>query len=235
MRLKPARIETHPFQVSSVKPPQNGLILQLSSKDQALIQQICKPVELMSGQTLCGTPDDPDAPVYFLTGATVALLIKDESDASVAVGLLGNDGVVGMSDVLNVPSENLTFQVQTAGSAWCARSAELRRVMSGSPDLLWALSRHLWRLVEHVAHVTASLHTQDIRLRLAAWLLLSADKAQTLTLHLTHEHLARMLGVRRVSITLAAGELRESGFLSYTRGRLHIVDKAGLEKITHVL
>jgi CRP-like cAMP-binding protein len=70
----------------------------------------------------------------------------------------------------------------------------------------------------------------DIRARLAAWLVLSAQKARTTELHLTHQHLAHMLGVRRVSITLAAGELREKGLLSYNRGQLHILDMAGLQR-----
>ena len=82
---------------------------------------------------------------------------------------------------------------------------------------------------EHIAQVSAEIQTHDIRRRLASWLLLSAHKAQTQTLHLTHEHLARMLSVRRVSITLAAGELRDAGLLTYSRGRLHIVDKQALE------
>jgi CRP-like cAMP-binding protein len=65
---------------------------------------------------------------------------------------------------------------------------------------------------------------------LAAWLVLSAETAQTNTLQMTHEHLAHMLGVRRVSITLAAGQLREQGLLSYSRGQVHVLNLPGLAK-----
>ena len=220
----------HP-RVFTVNLFQNGFILQLPPQDQALVQHICMPVELRSGQILCGSPDDEDALVYFLTGATVALLVEGEQQATVAVGLLGTEGVVGISAVLNTGPEHLTFQVQTAGSAWSAPSSALRRLIDASPQILWFISKYLWQLVEHIAQVSAEIQTHDIRRRLASWLLLSADKAETQTLCLTHEHLAHMLGVRRVSITLAAGELRASGLLTYSRGHLHIVDKPALQRM----
>lgn len=236
INLLPAHavIEMHHPRVSPVNFFQNGFILQLTPQDQALVQQICVPVELKSGQILCGSGHEANAEVYFLTGATVALLVQDHLNATVAVGLLGTEGVVGISSVLASSSDHLTFQVQTSGAAWCASSAALRSVMSAKPEVLWFVSRYLWQLVEHIAQVTAEIQSHDIRRRLASWLLLSAEKAQTPTLHLTHEHLARMLGVRRVSITLAAGELRDLGLLNYSRGCLHIVDKAALERMVHV-
>jgi CRP-like cAMP-binding protein len=94
------------------------------------------------------------------------------------------------------------------------------------------ISRQLWQLVTQVVTVAASIQAMDIRARLAAWLVLSAEKARTTELHLTHEHLARMLGVRRVSITLAAGELRDQGLLHYHRGQLRILDLPGLIQVS---
>lgn len=212
---------------------QNGFILQLTPQDQALVQQICVPVELRSGQILRQSADDESALVYFLTGATVALLVEGEHQATVAVGLLGAEGVVGISAILKSRPAHLTYQVQMPGSAWCAPSAALRSLVDTRPPILWLITKYLWQLVEHIALVSAQIQTHDIRRRLASWLVLSADKAQTPMLHLTHEHLARMLGVRRVSITLAAGELRDLGLVNYSRGHLHIVDKAGLERMVH--
>lgn len=172
-----------------------------------------------------------NSPVYFLTGATVALLVEDTDKSTMAVGLLGAEGVVGMAGLLNLQPDHLKFEVQTPGMALRAECAALRELMNGSPDMLWLISTYLWQLVEHVAQITSGIQTHDILGRLAAWLLLSADKAQSQSLYLTHEHLAHMLGVRRVSITLAASELRERGLLHYSRGRLQIMDSAGLEKI----
>jgi CRP-like cAMP-binding protein len=122
----------------------------------------------------------------------------------------------------------LKLRVQTSGSAWAMSAIALRELALQHPALLALISRHLWQLVTHVATVAACVQTLDIHARLAAWLVLSAQKARTTELHLTHEHLAHMLGVRRVSITLAAGELREQGLLHYSRGQLRILDLPGL-------
>jgi CRP-like cAMP-binding protein len=123
------------------------------------------------------------------------------------------------------------MRVQTGGPAWAIPAITLRDLTLQHPALLVVISRHLWQLVTHVATVAACIQTLDIRARLAAWLVLSAQKARTTDLHLTHEHLAHMLGVRRVSITLAAGELREQGLLNYHRGQLHILDLPGLAQV----
>lgn len=226
-----AVIEIHHLRVYPVNFFQNGFVLQLTPPDQTQLQQICKPVELQSGQILSASGDDADAHVYFLTGATVALLVQGPQNATVAVGLLGAEDVVGIASALASSSEHLRFEVQSAGTAWCAPRAAVRQMMSSHPPMLWLVSKYLWQLVEHIAQVTAEIQTHDIRRRLATWLLLSANKAQSPTLHLTHKHLARMLGVRRVSITLAAGELRDMGLLTYGRGHVHLVDQAGLERL----
>ena len=78
--------------------------------------------------------------------------------------------------------------------------------------------------------MAASFQTLDIQARLAAWLVLSAQTARSQNLSLTHEHLAHMLGVRRVSITLAAGQLRDQGLLSYSRGQVRLLDLDGLQQ-----
>lgn len=223
----------HHARVSFVNFFQNGLIVQLTPHDQALVQKICKPIELESGQILCGSHEEGDPAVYFLTGATVAMLVEDRQHTSMAVGLLGAEGVVGMSGLLNCLPESLVFQVQTPGPAWRAQSADLRKLMTGHPQIWCFISKYLWHLVEDVAQLSVNIQNHDIRQRLAAWLLLSSDKANTLTLQLTHAHLAHMLGVRRVSITLAAGDLRDGGVLNYARGRMEIVDKSRLESIAH--
>ncbi len=210
---------------------QNGLFIQLSDQEQMLLQALCEPVDLKTGQTL-NPPSSGDAPrVYFLTGATVALMVQGGQRTSLAVGLLGSDSAAGLEYALNASTQQLQFRVQTAGRAWGVNAVVLRALMQKNPHMLELVSRHLWQLVEHVAEVAACIHTLDVRARLAAWLVLSAQKAQTLTLQLTHDQLAQMLGVRRVSITLAAGELRDMGLLHYTRGQLHILDMAGLQRI----
>jgi CRP-like cAMP-binding protein len=216
-----------------VSPIHNGLFKQLPSEVQTMLLAACEPVILKAGQLL-GRLDAQDR-VYFLSGATVALVVVEPGHKSLAVGLLGADDAAGLWHVVQdpqpIPPASLKLRVQTGGPAWAIPAITLRNAALQHPALLIVISRHLWQLVKHVATVAACIQTLDIRARLAAWLVLSAQKAGTTELHLTHEHLAHMLGVRRVSITLAAGELREEGLLHYHRGRLHVLDLPALMRV----
>lgn len=167
--------------------------------------------------------------IYFLTGACVALLVKNKVHNTLAVGLVGSEGAIGLGTVLDSSSENLHFLVQTSGAAWMAESADFALLLHQRPGMLWVISQHLWQLTQHIATLSASVQFEDITTRLARWLALSAERTKMLQLHLTHEHLAQMLGVRRVSITLAAGELKERGLISYQRGVLNILDLPALQ------
>lgn len=206
----------------------NGLIFQMAKEDQARMQSLCTAVALQAGQVLNPAERKTSPKVYFLTGACVALLAEDDTHHRLAVGLVGSEGAVGLGAVLESACPDLRLQVQTSGRAWMAESAEVTRLLHQRPGMLWGISEYLWTLASHVANTTASVQFDDITCRLAHWLVLSADRAQTHRLHLTHEHLANMLGVRRVSITLAAGALKARGFIAYQRGRLDVLDRSGL-------
>ena len=221
-----------------MSPIHNGLFKQLPSEVQTLLLAACEPVTLKAGHLLGRLDTQPR--VYFLSGATVALVVEEPGHKSLAVGLLGADDAAGLGHVVQdtqpTTPAKLKLRVQTAGTAWAISSFTLRDLALQHPALLVVISRHLWQLVTHVATVAACIQTLDIRARLAAWLVLSAQKAGTTELHLTHEHLAHehlahMLGVRRVSITLAAGLLREQGLLNYHRGQLRILDLPALMRV----
>lgn len=209
----------------------NGLIFQLAKEDQNRVQHICKPVQLVAGQIVCDAAQQDTPKVYFLTGACIAILVESVPLNTLAVGLVGSEGAIGLGSVLDISPENLQFRVQTSGDAWMVESADLALLLHQRPGMLWAISQYLWQMAEHVATIAASIQFDDITTRLARWLTLSADRAQTQHLPLTHEHLAHMLGVRRVSITLAAGELKERGLIDYQRGLIDILDMPGLSQM----
>ena len=211
----------------------NGFFKQLPSEVHSLVLAACEPVILQAGQALGRHDTQPT--VYFLADATVALVVAESGQKSLAVGLLGAGDAAGLEHVVQAlntsmsPSTTaLILLVQTSGAAWAISALALRAQTLQHPILLIVIARHLGQLVSHVAAVAAGIQRLDIRARLAAWLVLSAQQARTNVLHLTHEHLAHMLGVRRVSITLAAGELRDQGLLSYSRGQVRILDMSGL-------
>jgi CRP-like cAMP-binding protein len=209
----------------------NGLVFQLAKEDQDRLQRICQPVGLIAGQTLCPPGQPESTAVYFLTGACVALLVESPPHNSLAVGLVGAEGVIGLGSVLGGGPENWLCRVQTSGSAWVTHRNDLTLLLQQRPGMLWVISQYLWQLAGHVATLSASVQFDDITTRLARWLVLSADRAQSAHLQLTHEHLAQMLGVRRVSITLAAGELKDRGLIRYQRGLLDILDMPGLRQV----
>lgn len=208
----------------------NGFFKQLPLQVQTLLRTECEPVILKAGQLLGRL--DTETRVYFLCDATVALVVEEPGQKSLAVGLLGAGEVAGLGHVVHAPHPDhpqaLKLRVQTSGRAWAVPASYLRNLALAHPQVLMVITRQLWQMVTHVAAVSARIQTLDIRARLAAWLVLSAQKAHTTELQLTHEHLSRMLGVRRVSITLAAGELRAQGLLHYNRGRLHVLDLPAL-------
>ena len=209
----------------------NGLIFQLAKEDQKQLQTICHQVTLTAGQVLGHSHLEGSSMVYFLTGAAVALLVKSPEQQTLAVGLVGQEGAIGLGAVLSSTPGPLHYQVQTGGHAWCTSCQELALLLHQRPGMLWVVSQYLWQLAEHVAEMSASIQFDGIDIRLAHWLVLSSERAQSTRLHLTHEHLAQMLGVRRVSITLAAGELKARGLIDYQRGVVNILNMAGLRRV----
>lgn len=206
----------------------NGLVFQLPREDQNRLQQICQPLALAERENLC--PPDAKAPakVYFLTGACVTLWVKHPDQAPLAVGLIGAEGAVGLGAALGQHPGHLQFEVQTAGQAWCADSQELQHLLQAHPTMLWVVARYLWQVTHDIANMAAAIQGDDIPTRLAAWLLLCAQRTHAAKLRLTHDQLARMMGVRRVSVTLAAMALKEQGLLDYKRGTIDILNLEGL-------
>ena len=209
----------------------NGLIFQLAKEDQKQLQSICQPVALKAGQALGHSSLNDSPQVYFLTSASVALLVQSPEQQTLAVGLVGQEGAIGLGALLSTAPGTLHYRVQTGGHAWCANSQELALLLHQRPGMLWTVSQYLWQLAEHVAAMSASIQFDAIDTRLAHWLVLSSERAQSSRLPLTHEHLAQMLGVRRVSITLAAGALKERGLIDYQRGVVNILHLTGLREV----
>jgi len=208
---------------------ENGLVAQLSSGDQALLSKRCEAIDLEGGQIL-STPDSSTHGVFFLTSASVALVVRNANGVGLALGLTGREGAVGVPSAFGLGAGNLTLLVQTAGTAWRMDGGELERLISRRSAMLLTFSRYLWSVAQEIATVAAFSQSQDIKARLAGWILASDLRVKQAWLDLTHAHLADMLGVRRVSITLAAAQLKEQGLVEYRRGRIRIVDREGLEK-----
>lgn len=209
----------------------NGLVAQLSQPDQASLAKCCKASMLQVDQIL-STPDAQHRHVYFLTDATVASVVRDGNNAGLAVGLTGSEGAVGLQCALGLGAGTFTLLVQSPGMAWCADGDELQRLLGRRPAMLMVFSRYLWSVSQEVAALAACSQVQDIKARLAGWILMSDARNGQRTLNLTHAHVADMLGVRRASVTLAAVSLKEQGLVEYQRGNIRILDRDGLQAVS---
>ncbi len=211
----------------------NGLIAQLAPPDQAFLLRKAQIVRFNAGDVL-GASASESSQIFFITSGAVALFAckhKHDVSTGLAVGLVGAEGVLGLQLALGLGAGNLSFIAQSPGAAYAVDSAWAARLVQRKSALLLAFACYLWHQYEDVTRIAGMSHTQDVRLRLAHWLLLSVQRCAPDALLLTHAHIAHMLGVRRVSITLAAREMKMMGLISYSRGHIQIKDPEALERL----
>jgi len=143
--------------------------------------------------------------------------------------MVGREGMLGAELALGVRAKPLLALVQGAGTAQRIAAGPFRRALASSAPLLAELHRYLYVRMAQLTTSAACTRFHEVGPRLARWLLMSHDRADGDRFHLTHQFMAYMLGVRRVGITRAAGELQRRGFIRYHRGELTVLDRGGLE------
>lgn len=206
----------------------NQLIDQLPRKDRARLLEHCEPTPLVLGEVVC-EPGKPTRYVYFPTNGFVSLLASIDGKPGVEVGLVGREGMVGAQLALGVVTVPLHGLVQGTGVALRVTTAALRDELTHGTGLQQLLNRYVYVLMAQLASSATCLRFHQIGPRLARWLLMSHDRAQTDSFHMTQEFLAYMLGVRRAGITLAASALQRGGLIEYHHGRMTVSDRGGLE------
>lgn len=211
----------------------NGLIAQLAPLDQALLLKKAELVHFKSGELLAASVTSAKNVFFLISGSVSLFVCKNAVDTSVglAVGLVGSEGALGVQSALGLCAGNLTYLVQSPGSAYVLDSLVLQRLIKRQSTVLLAISRYLWTVYESVAAMAAMSQSQDVRMRFAHWLQISFERSQSEPLVMTHAFVAQMLGVRRASITLVARELKLAGIISYSRGHVNILQPAELKRI----
>ncbi len=171
----------------------------------------------------------PIEQVYFIeTGLVSVVAATDEENHSAEGWITGCEGLAGTPVVLGVMVSPHRRIVQMEGRAWMMRSADLAQAMEAIPELRRVLLRYVHSVLIQTAQIGACNARHSLAQRLARWLLMADDRVGAPGLVLTHEAIARMLGVRRASITTALDQLEHSGAISMQRRKIAICDRTRL-------
>jgi CRP-like cAMP-binding protein len=209
--------------------PQNRLLAALPRRDSVRLLAACESVELVLN-TVLYEPDARISHVYFPTDSFISLMIAVDGSSNLEVGLVGNEGMLGAPLILGVDRSPLRALVQGAGSAYRMGAREFARELASSDSLRSLLKRYLQVRVVQLAQTAACTRFHVVEERLARWLLMTQDRAQSDQFRVTHEFLAYMLGVRRVGVTRAANALQKRKLIRYHRGEVTVLDRNGMEE-----
>ena len=169
--------------------------------------------------------------VYFPTTAIVSLLYVMENGASAEIAVVGNEGVVGISLFMGGESTPSRAVVQSAGQGFRLKAQLMKDEFKKAP-VLHLMLRYTQALITQMAQTAVCNRHHSLDQQLCRWLLLSLDRLQGNELVMTQELIANMLGVRREGVTEGALKLQKAGLISYTRGRISVLDRQGLEQRT---
>ena len=207
----------------------NHLLAAVSQRAYREMLSGLEPVKLVYGQVLY-EPTGLIRHVYFPIDCLVSLLTAVDNGRVLEVGMVGNEGMVGMPMVLGIGESAVRALVQGGGTAMRMPASRFRTEFNKNILLQRALFRYTHLLMAQVSQTAACNRFHEAEGRLARWLLMTSDRLHTDEFLLTHEFLAHMLGVRRVGVTKAAEGLRRKKLIVYSRGHITILDRAQLEK-----
>lgn len=213
---------------SFVVPGQNRILSSLSRDLQLQLLPRMEKISLSVRQILY----EPDATIthaWFPLSGVISLIISLKSGERVEIATVGNEGLAGTPLLLGRERGPLRALCQVAGQALRMRADYFWRSLEEHPEFSGIVRRYAQGLFDQIAQTTACNHVHSVRARMCRWLLTTHDRVGGDEFHLTQELLAQMLGVRRPSVTVAAGELQKAGFIQYQRGHIRIADRAGLE------
>jgi len=206
----------------------NKLLAALPRAEYRRLLPSLEPVELEFGEVLCELRA-PIRHVYFPVDCVVCLLTETDDRRTVETGQVGHEGMLGTSLALGADVSSVRAMVQVAGTALRMPAArfisEFRRGLRLQREVYRYANAKLAQARQNAACMASHLLEQ----RLACWLLMTFDRSRSQEIPLTQEYLAAVLNVRRESVTQAAGTLRSRDFISYSRGRIGLLDRKGLE------
>jgi len=206
----------------------NHLFAWVSEEELARLLPNLQPLTLSLGQVLYESGEKMDY-VYFPTTAIISLLYIMENGSTAEIGVVGNDGLVGIAIFMGGDTTPNRAVVQSAGKAFKMQAKEMKEEFTRGGRFHSLCLRYTQALITQISQTAVCNRLHSIDQQLCRWLLLSHDRLPTSRLIMTQELISNMLGVRREGITHAAKRLQKAGYISYVRGDMTILDRKGLE------
>jgi CRP-like cAMP-binding protein len=214
----------------SHKPHQNRILAALHSQSLQDLLPHLQVMHLQAGSVLAES-GKPLSHVYFPIDSAISLFYRLESGESAGVAVIGNEGMFSVAHALGGGAIPYWAVVETSGHVFCVETDELERKVAEIDGLREVLLLYAQASLTQISQTVVCEKHHSLNQQLCQHLLLINDKSLSDHFKLTHEAIANMLGVRRESITEAAGELRERGLIDYSRGHVKVLNRPGLEAL----
>lgn len=207
----------------------NSVLRSLSPRENRRMLASSEQVKLTYGDIL-SQPGSQIRHVYFPNNGLISMLTPLDGHASVEVGMVGSEGMAGITLFLGINVSPVRALVQGSGTAMRMKAAAFRSEIKRNPTLQRELNHYLYTFMAQVSQTAACNRHHQLGARLARWLLMTHDRMQSDEFHLTQQFLAHMLGVRRVGVSTAASQLQRKKLIRYSRGHIVILNRKGLER-----
>jgi CRP-like cAMP-binding protein len=215
--------------VPAPTPHLNHLLDALPGADFRRLSEHLEYRELKLGDVLY-EPGGKMRYVYFPTTAIISLLYVMEDGASAEIAIVGNEGILGISLFMGGETTPSRAVVQSAGFGYRMKAQLLKDEFGRFGPMMQLLLRYTQALITQMSQTAVCNRHHTVDQQLCRWLLLSLDRLASNELTMTQELIANMLGVRREGVTEAAGKLQKAGLITYRRGRITVLDRAGVEE-----
>lgn len=206
----------------------NQLLSSLTSADASRLAPFLRKTELQH-KAIVYDAGQPVHQLLFLESGMVSLLAVSPRGTQVETAVVGSEGVCGLALFHRVGTAADRAIVQAPGVAYSLDASDFLTLIDDSPSLSLGLHHFAYAQLALASQTSACNRRHQAPQRLARWLLLAHDRIAQDEMPLTHEFLAHMLGLRRSTVTIVADELRSAGAIQYTRGKVRITDRHGLE------
>lgn len=207
----------------------NYLLATLATDDFERVRSHLESVSFKLGEVLYESGQKMEY-VYFPTTAIISLLYIMENGATAEIGIVGNDGVLGMALFLGGDTTTSRAIIQNAGDAFKMKAIDLLVEIARNGMFQKLLMRYTQALITQISQTAVCNRLHSLEQQLCRWLLLSHDRLNSDELVMTHDLISNMLGVRREGITLAAQKLALKKLIINNRGSIMIIDRQGLEE-----